>query len=444
MTKATLKGSYSATIAVLENVRKHPNADRLLIATVLGYNVIVGQGSQDGDIGVLFPEGGRLSHEMGLNNTLYRKHPETGEPMGGYMSDNLRVTSCKLRGQISEALFLKLDSLQWTSDTPINLKVGDTFDYINGKQICTKYFNKATLSAIEKAKKNYRKPKWLPRFMVPFHKRLISNKLKYDPCPDFKKHIDTAQLRNCAAMLPPDMDAIFTIKTHGTSQRSGYVRYDNRSWWQRLLKLSLNNNYVYILGTRNTVRNPFAKSRDPDFREIAHKTVIAKGLKKNEVIYYEILGFENETRSIMPDHKMNFSDFKDKGFNREEFDSVVNKYGETITYHYGCQPGTHRIEVYRIVQDGKDLSDQDMRERCMELDISPVGLLGYHNTNDDLLQLAEQLANQNEGCQIREGVAVRIENNGNLYKILKYKSFLFTTLEGIQSNLDYVNLEEIS
>ena len=82
----TKSGDYNAVVCALTNLRPHPNADRLLIAMAAGYQVIVGLEAKEGDIGILFPEGGRLSHEMLMANNLYRKNPATGQPMGGYLS----------------------------------------------------------------------------------------------------------------------------------------------------------------------------------------------------------------------------------------------------------------------------------------------------------------------------------------------------------------------
>jgi len=66
--------SYQATVCYLTDIRPHPNADRLAIANALGYNVVVGFDSREDELGVVFPEGGRLSHNMLFVNSLYRKN----------------------------------------------------------------------------------------------------------------------------------------------------------------------------------------------------------------------------------------------------------------------------------------------------------------------------------------------------------------------------------
>jgi len=243
------------------------------------------------------------------------------------------------------------------------------------------------------------------------------------------------------------------ILIHNTSQRTGYVKYDNRSWWQRLLRFEPS--YQIVTGTRNVVKNPVNFNRNDleggyysgtNFRKEAQNRVVKNGLKKDEVIYYEVAGFSGPNTPIMPDHKLKWSELKAAGFTKEEFEKLKENYGETVTYHYGCNKGEFDIRVYRITQNGVDLSDKEMRERCEELDLTPVEYLGTFNTNDDLMEISKELAEQHEEHQIREGVCLRLEDSeGKLLKIVKYKSFLFACLEGIQANSEkYVNLEEIS
>lgn len=51
---------YQAIVSSLKNVREHPNADRLKLADIRGVQVVVGLNAQEGDLGIFFPEDGRL------------------------------------------------------------------------------------------------------------------------------------------------------------------------------------------------------------------------------------------------------------------------------------------------------------------------------------------------------------------------------------------------
>jgi len=439
----TKKGSYNAIVCHLSNVQTHPNADRLKIAQASGYSVIVGSNASEGDLGVLFPEGGQISENVLIENSLYRKHPHTGEKMGGYFESSGRVKSCKLRGQISEGFFTGTDII---GSAGVNLKDGDEFCEIDGRVICKKYLSPATIKAINQAKTAYIKPWWVPNLLKNIHKQFILSKVALDRCPSFRKHFDTPKLRNCVHTIPGGLTAILTVKKHGTSGRTGYVPYKS-GWFGRP-------RYRYVTGTRNVTYNPdtFGKNTDTgfykgtNFRFQAHERVIAKGLRKDEIVYYEILGFSGPSTPIMPNHKLKKSDFKNAGYSAEEFQSLLDTYGDEITYHYGNDPGDFSIEVYRITQDGVDLNFQEMSDRCVELGLRGVHVVAMTTSEDNLMKESEYYSKDVDlGNQLREGIVIRLEDSGEFVKMVKYKSFTFCTLEGIRSNdPNEVNLEEVS
>ena len=51
--------SYKAIVTRLSNVRPHPNADRVKLATCHGNQVVIGLDSNEGDLGVYFPSDGK-------------------------------------------------------------------------------------------------------------------------------------------------------------------------------------------------------------------------------------------------------------------------------------------------------------------------------------------------------------------------------------------------
>ena len=76
---------YKAYITILTNVRKHPNADRLLLADCFGNTVCVSTDYAEGEVGVYFPTDGQLSVEFAEKNNLLRKKDDAGNNCGGYM-----------------------------------------------------------------------------------------------------------------------------------------------------------------------------------------------------------------------------------------------------------------------------------------------------------------------------------------------------------------------
>jgi hypothetical protein len=433
---------YQATICKLTDIQYHPNADRLRIAKALGYSIVIGLTEDTETLGVVFPSDGVLSVEMLLQNNLYRKHPVTGEPMGGYIEESGRVKSLRLRGAVSDALWLPVSSLAWTGVNLSSLKEGFQFTELNGKLICEKYYTPATRKAmgtsggkVNAAKKIY---------------------------VDFPEHIDTGQLRDRVTFIQgrePEYNVIITLKVHGTSGRTGNLLWKKRTKWQNFLaKFRLyKDKYRVVSGTRRVILDPDKTVNDgyykgTDFRETVHNMISGLGLRENEILYYEIAGWSGKDSLIMAEHGINAATMKESGIPSSEYGG----YGDTMRYTYGCEPGEFRVFVYRIVQDGQDLSFWDMEKRVKELqaenkteirfDIVPFLL--ETTTNDDLMKISEELTRGKDplGEHIREGVVLRLEDKtGKLIFIVKYKGFLFCVLEGIRKNTDgYVDTEEIA
>lgn len=201
---------YEAIICRLANVRAHPNAQKIQLATVFGYQIIVGLDAKEGTPGILFPEGGQLSHEFCHHNNLYKDAEQNIDPKAktGFFDSNRRVRAQNFRGQKSEAFWCPLDHLDWTGNTK-SLKEGFTFTEINGQQICQKYFSKKMLQQMARAKKQGKgKQKGLSK----------SEKFKL-----FHRHYDTKKLRHYVTNIPAGALLYFTEKVHGCVDRKTVV-----------------------------------------------------------------------------------------------------------------------------------------------------------------------------------------------------------------------------
>ena len=135
---------YKAYVTILTNVRKHPNADRLLLADCFGNTVCVSTDYSENQLGVYFPTDGQLSVEFAEKNNLVRKKDDAGNNIGGYMDpDKRNVTAIRLRGEKSDGLFLPISCLNYCyghGDASIELRAGDVIDgLVNGHEICCKY-----------------------------------------------------------------------------------------------------------------------------------------------------------------------------------------------------------------------------------------------------------------------------------------------------------------
>lgn len=191
--------SYEAIVCRLSDVRKMPNADRLKVASALGYQVIVDLSKEDGDLGILFREGGQLSHEICFENNLYsHKHLNKNKEKGGFFGDNRRVRSQKLRGEMSEGFWTDLNILSWAGDIS-KLKEGDQFDTFCGYKICQKYYTPATIKAMN-ANGNKKQTKKVDKFNFSM----------------LLEHYNTKQVRDNIHRVPEGAVLWLTAKAHGT------------------------------------------------------------------------------------------------------------------------------------------------------------------------------------------------------------------------------------
>lgn len=438
---------YTATICKLNNLKKHPNADKLLMGYALGHNVIVGLDITEDTLGIVFPSDGKLSPDMLMNNNLYRKNPLTGELMGGFFEQNGRVKTVRLRGAASEAFWTPLSALSWAGDI-VSLEKeynklqakGELLqlDTFNGHLICEKYYTPKTISMMSGGK--------------------VNKATKANYAPDFAKHGETPKLRDIVNFIQgAEHDFIVTEKLHGTSGRTGLVRWTKRSWLQNILyKIGLyKDKYRYVTGTRNVTLNPDEMNKPEtgfyagsDFRAKIHNSIMETGLRQGEILYYEIVGYSGENSLIMGEHPLDKNALKESGVPEKE----LSKYGDTMRYTYGTEQGKYDVYVYRITQDGVDLFWNDLVVRCAELDLKTVPFMDIlhiketDTVEDIMLKVEPYTQGQDvlDARHIREGVVLREEFETGI-KAYKYKGFIFCLLEGICKNTDeYIDLEEVS
>lgn len=433
--------AYEAIITPITNIRPHPNADRLVLGTAAGYQVIVSKDTQEDTLGVFFPSDGQLSKEMCRENNLHRHSQLNKNPKKkGFFEDNRRVKTQKFRGVKSEGFWLELEALEFTGTNLSKLKAGKTFSELGGVPICNKYYTKATRAAQKQNRK--KTSKW---------------GYKLDSIPYFTRHWDTQKLRIAIDFIPEGAILSFSEKCHGTSGRTGYVLQERRVqpffkiWNATLGCLGLrleSHRWIHISGTRKVTLNPNITTdtgfySGKKFRSMVHQKIANSGIAKGETFYYEIVGFSEDGGFIMPSHSVTDKKLK-------------KRYGPKMTYTYGCKPGEYRVLVYRITRttpDGRvtELPLYQMLDRCKELGLEYVPQLSrpyiYNGDREELLAKCASLAEGHsilDPNHIREGVVVRVEAP-NIQTHYKYKSWWFCELEGIAKNSDnFVDPEEVS
>ncbi len=436
-------------------------ADSIQRAIVCGYSTIVGKEYKVGDLGVFFLGGDiQLSEEFcKANNLLVIRDPDTGKKIGGgYIEEDRRVRVVKLLGVKSEGLFAPLKYFNYlinlTGDYYFPFFEGDEFSTMDGHPICNRFEHKN----VKKVKENKRAAEKLRR------------KFSTD-C--FAQHQKTHHFLLNLSKIPLLSLLYVTIKLHGTSGRTGnvLVNIPNNTWvtdklsklfdwfknkWIKKLikklhtKLSTyRQEYRLVSGTRQTIIRSDKSSGyyQDNFRQTVHTKYFDGRLRKGEVVYYEIVGFQENGKPIMQSQSV--KKLKDK--------SMEAIYGPTMHYTYGCRPGECDIYVYRITQVNEDghaveLSWPQVRARCAELGLKtvpetcPIPMI-YTGDEDVVRNYCDQFIDKQSTIDprhIEEGVCIRIENGYNI-QILKHKGFKFRALESSAKEDDsYEDMEEAS
>ena len=437
-------------VTTLKDVRPHPNADRLVLATCFTNTVCVAKDKYtEGQIGVYFPVDLQLSMEFCEQNGLLAVYIDGVNVSGGYMDPSKRnIKAIKLRGEQSDGLFLPLECLAYTHVDLSTFNIGDTITTVNGHEICKKY--------IPRGKH--------PRTAAGGAGSRTKRRAKRSIAPVFYEHIDTEQLAYNLHMFKSGDLIEITRKLHGTSARTSHTKV-LKGFKRNLLDIILRRegtpiyDWGTVSGTRRTVLDTFDGGfyGSNEFRKPYHDFFDGK-LLKGETVYYEIVGFTLDGGPIM-------GVCNNKKLNDKEF---VKKYGETTTFSYGCSPhvlvmddtdgrnqrviGQSDIYVYRMTMTNEDgevveYTPDQMRHRCMYMGVKtvPVHWYGFIPENpgsyDDptisagewVLKKAEQFYDGEEPIDpthIREGVVVRVINRPT-FTAYKHKNFQFKVLEGI-------------
>ena len=426
--------AYCGYITKIKDISKHPNADKLQIVKLFNTQSIVNLDYYIGQKVVYFPEGGTLNEEFARKCNLLRIKNEDGTYSGGYLDPNkIRITTVKLRGEVSDGLLLPIEVLNdyVNIDT---LNEGDKIDELGGILLCQKYIPKTSKrTVIGNVSKNYKK-----------NKKEEKEKISY---PYFLEHEDTKQLMyNINAFHEGDLCTI-SLKMHGSSNRISNTIEIIKKYPNKFLKLfgkkpTEKRQWKIMSGTRrvilkeSTVDGYYGSN---EFRK-KYEEQIKNNLPKGMTIYGEIVGWVNNTTPIMG-----------RCSNKKLGQDFVNKYGPETIFDYGCNIGESDFYTYRITMTNEDgykvelsTSQAQIESEKLGLKFVPVFETFTFTTVDDLLERVNKYVDGRDliGNHIREGVVIRIENRDK-FTAFKIKNDNFKILSGIISeNMNTENMTE--
>lgn len=406
--------SYSGFVVKVKDIKPIEGADKLNTCRVFDSTVVVDKTVNENDLYIYFPTDGQLSKEYCEYNNLVRKKDENGNNIGGFLDpDKRNIKAIKLRGERSDGLVMPLESLDYISkhlkDT---LVVGDQITVLDGQEICKKYIPKIKIRTVGNAPTK-------------------RQKRKINEFPLFEEHRDTEQLDYNVDNFKAGELIILTLKMHGTSGRTAFLPSAGKNKIEHFI-FKLFPRYKYVTGTRRVVLQQFETDgyyEDNAFRAKYHRLLEGK-LKKGETIYYEIVGWINDTTPIM-------AQGNNKKVNDKEF---TKTYGEITTFSYGCKQGENQIYVYRMTMTTPDGEVVEypwslVKRRCEEMGINHVMELDrfIYTTKEDLYERVNKwldIPDPIGKTHVAEGVVARLEDKP-IFTAFKKKGFYFKVLEGL-------------
>jgi RNA ligase (TIGR02306 family) len=251
----------------VDSIEPHPNADRMELAFVGGYQCCVQIGAfKVGDIGVYIPVDSIIpdkleAHIFGANAKVkLNKH---------------RVRAIKLRGALAFGLLLTVD---------------EVLNYFNANRIvagCVEGYDLIDVLGITK----YQPPVKVPNAMA-------GGKAapKRHCHPMFSKYTDIGHLKKYWNAFTEGENVMVTEKIHGTNFRCGWVPFVPRTFWQKVKNiLGLNKSWEFVYGSHNVQLMDGGKKTKDAFSGNVYKRVV-KGHKLEEKVprgqlwYGEIFG----------------------------------------------------------------------------------------------------------------------------------------------------------
>lgn len=286
-TSKTANINYLAKIVTLDQFRPAVGADKIEIANVDNYDVVVGKDSyKKGDVVVFFPIGSQISNFILYNLNLYAdsQHNKDTEVKGKFSNNGL-VKNIKVRGNSSMGFIIKLSDL-------LNIYHINPEDINNDFKSFDSVFNKLTSSyeiickkyQILQIKNKPAKPRKEKTEGSKGFRRIIDE--------EFSFHPSTGKVRDNIKTMPVGNYRV-TAKLHGTS---------------------------FIMGRMKTFKRiPFTKT-EQFINKIKSWFGFEQPVKK-EVVYDDVYSSRNNIRN----------EFENQNYSHEEGIESNNIY--TIAYH---------------------------------------------------------------------------------------------------------------
>ncbi|MBP3732090.1 MAG: hypothetical protein J6I84_02470 [Bacilli bacterium] len=280
--------NYLGRIIEIQDYESIPGADRIKVARVFGFKVVVGNDAEPGKY-VYFPVGSVLNPEMLSFLGLYRKSKyNTDKTKEGDLEFSGRIKGRKFRGIWSEGYLLRIEEVeQWLgtfdSGTILWANEFDTLGWQDSGGNHSTWILKKFCPKIEPTRGKQR-PDMRGNVPERLYRRMIPGQFNF--------HYETLQLKYKPGIIRPDTFLWITKKVDGTSGISAKVLVQRKSWevWKP------RRYYAGIYASSSVIKSKWLNHKagpgwyGVDIWAEADKVVGPK-LWKGMTAYYEIVGY---------------------------------------------------------------------------------------------------------------------------------------------------------
>ena len=363
--------SLKVEIVTLDRIEPHPNADRLELGFVAGWQIVIPEGVFGLDtLCVYFPIDSILSES--LEEKLF-------SPESKIKLHHHRVRTIKLRGAISQGLLARVCEV---FDSDYGLFIGKDVANVLG---VTKYEPPEPTGA-----------------------KFVGNRTsKKQSNPHFHRYTDIENFKWYPNLFTPGEIVFVTEKIHGTNFRCGWVPTYANTWWKKIKQyIGMLPKFEFVHGSHN-VQFQDTPRKKGFYGESIGKNVYAEAVEKydlrnkltfGQVIYAEIYG-----------------------------DGIQKN------YLYGCKPGERKMVVIDVQSNGLYVDHVFAINFCAYKNLPIVPLDGSMPYDESILRLLVDSPSW-LGDEVREGIVIKPAIETSTFmgrKILKFKSdkFLLTQVD---------------
>ena len=348
-------------------VETHPNADRLDLVTVFGWQCVTGKDAyKEGDKVVYIPIDSILPSKV--ETALF-------PPDSKIKLDHSRVRTTRIRKAISQGMVASLSTLgldeNLTEGTDVAKDLG-----------ITKYEPPANPSQVTRGQQ----------------------KKKRKNNPNFHKYTDIQNIKFYSDAFA-GKEVVITEKIHGTNWRAGKLPFHASTWWERVKGwFRLNPKEELVFGSHNVeLTKKIIKRVHPSVKVKPTEDTSSKDIYSKMVEQYDIA-------------------------NKIELGIVLygEAYGDGVqkNYKYGCGNNEHKLVIFDVMYNGKYLDTDAAMAYCEARGLSFVPVL-YRGVFT--MDVANKLVGGNSvlcpAQKVREGIVIKLAKEEQMYLgrgVLKY------------------------